>query len=61
MTSHEEHDHPVANPDRTVLDEDGQPRAADDPNPSSDPHDQRWSDVAREVKEAVEHADGPLD
>lgn len=57
MTGHE-YDHPVANPDRTVLD-DGQ-----DPEHESDPEkraqDQPWPDVAEEVKEAVENADGPL-
>jgi hypothetical protein len=60
MTSSEQPEHPVANPERTVLDEHGQPHGADEQHKSSDPHDQPWPEVAREVKEAVEHADGPL-
>jgi hypothetical protein len=52
MTAHEEQDHPVANPDRTVLD--------DDQTIKKRKHDQDWPEVAEGVKEAVEHADGPL-
>jgi hypothetical protein len=53
MTAHEGHNEPVANPDRTVLD--------DDQTIEKRKHDQDWSEVADEVKEAVEHADGPLE
>jgi hypothetical protein len=58
MTEHE-HDHPVANPDRTVLDDGHNPEHASKPEKRA--QDQPWhDDVAEEVKEAVENADGPL-
>jgi hypothetical protein len=59
----------VANPHRTQVDEQDQlttgrptPDAADEGRrPRRDKHDQPWGEVAEEVREAVEEADGPLD
>ena len=50
--THEEHDQPVANPDRTTLD--------DDDETENRVHDQNWPKVADEVRKAVKEADGPL-
>jgi hypothetical protein len=50
---------PVANPDRTHVD-DGDELQRQQDNKHADPHDQPWSAVAKEVKKAVEDADGPL-
>jgi hypothetical protein len=66
------HDRSVANPDRTHVDDDGQmaQEAAHhdegedevhETHQRNDPHDQPWPAVAKEVKQAVEDADGPLD
>lgn len=49
MTAHEERDHSVANPDRTVLDENDKTEKRI--------HDQDWPEVAEEVKQAVEQAE----
>lgn len=49
MTAHDEQEHPVANPDRTVLDEDDKTEKRI--------HDQDWPEVAKEVKRAVEEAE----
>lgn len=58
MTGHREQS--VANPDRTHVDDEDELREQE-ANKNADPHDQPWSTVAKEVKEAVENADGPLD
>lgn len=58
MTAHEEHVEPVANPDRTVLDGGHDSEHASKAEKRA--QDQPWSDVADEVKEGVENADGPL-
>ncbi len=59
MTGHDENVHPVANPERTVLDDGHAPEHASSPEQRA--QDQPWpDDVAEEVKEAVENADGPL-
>jgi hypothetical protein len=60
MTSNEERKHPAANPARTVLNENSQPREATNSEHASDPHDQPCPDVARAAKEPAQHADGPL-
>lgn len=62
MSSHE--DRTVANPDRTHVDDDPTRRERDEDvhetRDRHDPHDQPWPAVAKEVKQAVEDADGPL-
>jgi hypothetical protein len=53
----------VANPERTQVDG-AEPDADDDVHETRqrhDPHDQPWPAVAKEVKQAVDDADGPLD
>lgn len=57
MTGHDENIPPVANPDRTVVDDHDPEHAA---KPEKRAQDEPWPDVADEVREAVEKADGPL-
>jgi hypothetical protein len=66
MTS--DRDDEIANPKRTkVEDESDLAESTNDTPPEQkqdsehDPHDQPWRTVAREVREAVENADGPLE
>jgi hypothetical protein len=73
MTGH--HDEPVANQDRTVLDDEQDPNtrldteptgtvtdplAGIDPEKHPAPHNQPWRKIAKEVKKAAENTDGPL-
>lgn len=70
----EQRERPVANPDRTqVDDEDEVTRSESTPfetkrhetkrheTEQHDPHDQPWPKVAAEVRNAVDQADGPLE
>lgn len=54
----------IANPDRVTIDEEEELRetepAESKENPPPAPHNQPWPDVAKEVREAVEEADGPV-
>ena len=55
MTS--DRDDQVANPKRTQVESE-----SDEPTEQEhDPHQQPWRKVAREVRDAVENADGPLE
>jgi hypothetical protein len=68
-------DQPVANQDRTTLDDEKDPAtqlnteptgpktdplAGDDPEKHPAPHNQPWRKIAEEVKQAAENANGPL-
>ncbi|WP_160148856.1 hypothetical protein [Amycolatopsis alkalitolerans] len=49
----------LANPHRTTVDEERRPHRPDEDTP---PREEReWREVAEEVKQAVEDADGPLE
>ena len=53
-------DDEVANPKRTKVDDESDVTESTKDS-DHDPHDQPWRKVAREVREAVENADGPLE
>lgn len=57
MTS--DRDDEVANPKRTKIEDESD--LAETTEQEHDPHDQPWRKVAREVREAVANADGPLE
>jgi hypothetical protein len=59
----EQRERPVANPDRTQVDEDEvtQSESTQHQTKQRDPHDQPWPKVAAEVRRAVGEADGPLE